>query len=277
MAVSPLDIFRAKKRDRQRLAMVSLYDAPSAVLCCDNGVDVLLVGDSLGNVILGNANFISVDMEDMVRHTAAVVRGVQQSTRPDVPVVADMPFGSFHGSADTIIRNGAALIQAGASAVKLEGAGTSALKAVDLLVQMGAPVMGHLGYTPQSALTLERVVHDKTADAARRLVTEAKRLEQAGCFALVLEVVRIEVAARITEEVGIATIGIGAGPHCDGQVLIWHELAGMKPSSYRFVKRYAETHTLLEQAARDYVREVQSGAFPTREHGWSMPEPDVRS
>ncbi|MDQ3813183.1 MAG: 3-methyl-2-oxobutanoate hydroxymethyltransferase [Armatimonadota bacterium] len=275
MAASPLDIFRTKKRDRQRLAMISLYDAPSARLCCDHDVDALLVGDSLGNIILGYDNTIPVTLVDMVRHTAAVVRGVKQSSCPAVPVIADLPFGSFHGDADTIIANGAALMQVGASGVKLEGAGTAALKAIDLLVQMGAPVMGHLGYTPQSALTFEKVVHDKTAPVAQRLLSEAKRLQQAGCFAIVLEVVRIELAARITDELKIPTIGIGSGPHCDGQVLIWHELAGLIPSSYRFVKRYAEAHSLLAQAAGDYVAEVHRGTFPTREHGWSMPEQEI--
>ncbi|HVF11134.1 MAG TPA: 3-methyl-2-oxobutanoate hydroxymethyltransferase [Abditibacteriaceae bacterium] len=270
MSVS-LQVFRAKKQRGERIAMVSLYDAPSAVLCCDANVDCLLVGDSMGNVILGYENTIPVTLEAMAHHAAAVARGVKSSTRPEVPVIADMPFGSWHGERDSTARHGAALMQAGAQGVKVEGASPHTLEAVRMLTQMGAPVMGHLGFTPQSTLIFESVVQGKTAAAAAQLLESAVRLQEAGCFAVVLEVVPVEVAAEITQQLQIPTIGIGAGPGCDGQVLVWHDLTGQTPGApWRFVKRYAEGHRVLSQAATGFVSQVHAGAFPTEEHGWPM-------
>lgn len=277
MSASAVRLFRGAKVRGERLAMVSLYDAPSAALCCDAGADVLLVGDSLGNVVLGYENTLSVTMGDMLHHTAAVARGVRSSTRPEVPVIGDLPFGSY-ASVDLATANGASLVRAGAHGVKLEGAGSGALAAIGALVEMGVPVMGHLGYTPQSSLRFDSVVQGKTGAAAARLLDEAIKLEDAGCSALVLEVVPAEVARRVTEEVGIPTIGIGAGPGCDGQVLVWHDLAGLTPGKpLRFVKRYAEAGALLAGAAEDFVDEVRSGAFPKPEHGWSMDEAELRA
>jgi 3-methyl-2-oxobutanoate hydroxymethyltransferase len=277
MSASAVRLFRGAKARGERLAMISLYDAPSAALCCDAGADVLLVGDSLGNVVLGYENTLSVTMDDMLHHTAAVARGVLSSTRPDVPVIGDLPFGGY-ASVDLATANGASLVRAGAHGVKLEGAGPGALAAIRALVEMGVPVMGHLGYTPQSSLRFESVVQGKTGEAATRLLEEARRLEDAGCSALVLEVVPAEVARRVTEELGIPTIGIGAGPGCDGQVLVWNDLAGLSPGkSLRFVKRYADANALLAGAAEDFVDEVRSGAFPKAEHGWSMDEAELRT
>lgn len=271
MAASPLHVFNQKKRHGQRLAVVSLYDAPSARLCCEAGVDALLVGDSMGNVILGYDNTLPVTIDDIRLHTGAVARGVKSSAQPGVPVIADLPFGSYHGSANSTARNGTLLMQAGAHALKVEGAGEGTLAAVKRLVEMGAPVMGHLGFTPQSALTFKETVQGKTAATAQHLFDAARRLEDAGCFGIVLEVMPLEVAERITAALSMPTIGIGAGPGCDGQVLVWHDLAGLSGGEpFRFVKRYANGHTLLAQAARDYVNEVHAGAFPTREHSWTM-------
>lgn len=267
-----LQIFRDAKTNRAPLAMVSLYDAPTAALCCDAGVDCLLVGDSMGNTILGLDGTVAVSMSDIAHHTAAVARGVRSSSRRDVPIVADLPFGSY-ASPEMAARNGAKLMRRGAHCLKLEGAGDSALKAVRVLVEMGAPVMGHIGFTPQSALHFAGALQGKTALDAARLLDEAKALERAGCCALVLEMMPSEVAQRITREVGIATIGIGAGAGCDGQVLVWHDLTGLSPGKpFRFARRYAQAHQLLLQAAREFVGEVHQGAFPTSSHSWQMPE-----
>ena len=255
--------------------MISLYDAPTAELCCDAGADCLLVGDSLGNVVLGYDRFIFATMEDMIRHTAAVARGAKRSTRPGVPVVADLPFGSYT-TVPEATENGAALMRAGAHAVKLEGAGPATLEAVGALVEMGAPVIGHLGFTPQSALRFSGVVQGKTAEAADGLLRDALALEEAGCSAVVLEAVTREVAERITKALSVATIGIGAGAGCDGQVLVLHDLVGLPGgASFRFVKRYADARALLAQATQGFVEEVHSGAFPVEEHGWSMPETEL--
>ena len=268
----PLQVFRDAKTNRSPIAMVSLYDAPTAALCCDAGVDILLVGDSMGNTILGLDNTVAVSMSDIAHHTEAVARGVRSSQRPQVPVVADLPFGSY-ATKKLAARNGAKLMRRGAHCVKLEGAGQSALEAVRVLIEMGAPVMGHIGYTPQSALHFAGALQGKTALDAARLLDEAKALESAGCCALLLEMMPYEVAQRITREMAIATVGIGAGASCDGQVLVWHDLTGLslgKP--FRFAKRYAEARELLLQAAREFVGEVHESEFPTAQHGWQMTE-----
>jgi 3-methyl-2-oxobutanoate hydroxymethyltransferase len=275
MAFSPLQVLTDAKTRGERIAMVSLYDAPTAEICSEAGVDCILVGDSLGNVILGYDDFLSVTMEDLLRHTAAVARGVKRSRRPEVPVVADLPFASY-ASPEQAAQNGANLVRAGAHGIKLEGAGPSALAAVRTLVEMGAPVVGHLGFTPQSSLRFSGVVQGKTAGAALRLFEEARELEAAGCMALVLEAVPSEVARHVTDELSIPTIGIGAGAGCDGQVLVWHDLVGLTPGKpLRFVKRYADSRALFSEAARSFADEVHSGAFPTEEHGWNMSEAEL--
>ena len=269
---SPIQVLHEAKTRGEPAAMISLYDAPTAELCCDAGADCLLVGDSLGNVVLGYDNFLSVTMEDMIRHTGAVARGARKSSRPGVPIVADLPFGSYTTVPDAT-ENGAALMRAGAHAVKLEGAGPTTLDAVRALIEMGAPVVGHLGFTPQSALRFSGVVQGKTAETAEGLLQDARALEEAGCSAVVLEAVTREVAELITKALSIPTVGIGAGGGCDGQVLVLHDLVGLsKGSSFRFVKRYADTRALLSEATRGFVEEVRSGAFPKEEHGWPMPE-----
>ncbi|HEY0074578.1 MAG TPA: 3-methyl-2-oxobutanoate hydroxymethyltransferase [Abditibacteriaceae bacterium] len=276
---SPLQIFSKKSRDASLspIAMISLYDAPTAALCCDAGADALLVGDSMGNVILGYDNTVSVDIEAIAHHTGAVVRGVKSSSRPDVPVIADLPFGSYHGSESEIVANATKLLKAGAIALKLEGAGERALRAIDLLLEMGVPVMGHIGFTPQSVLKFQTTVQGKTAPDAKRLMNEALSLEKAGCFGVVLEAMAQEVAAQITNKVQMATIGIGAGSDCDGQVLVWHDLAGLLPGKpFRFVRQYAKGHQVLLEAARSYVNEVKSKEFPSLENAWNMTDEERR-
>ena len=277
VTASPARLFAGAKERGEKLAMISLYDAPTAALCCDAGVDVILVGDSLGNVVLGHESTVSVTIEDMLRHTAAVARGARSSARPDVPIIADLPFGAY-ATVENATRNGAELMRAGAHGVKLEGAGDAALAAIRALDEMGVPVVGHLGYTPQSAFRFSGVVQGKTGAAASRLLEEAHRLEVAGCRTVVLEVVPVEVAQRVTQELSIPTIGIGAGVGCDGQVLVWHDLAGLTSGKpLRFVKRYADAHSLLAGAAEEFIEEVRSGAFPRPEHGWTMDEDELKS
>ncbi len=277
MMGSTTRLFREAKARDEKLAMISLYDAPSAALCCDAGVDVLLVGDSMGNVILGYENTLSVTMEEMLHHTAAVARGVQASSRPEVRIIGDLPFGGY-ASVELATRNGAALMRAGAHGVKLEGPGDAALSATRALVEMGVPVVGHLGFTPQSSLQFAGVVQGKTVAAASRLLREARALEEAGCCAIVLEIVPSEVARHLTEKLSIPTIGIGAGAGCDGQVLVWHDLAGLTPGKpLRFVKRYTDANEFLRGAAASFVEEVRSGAFPEPGHAWSMDEDELKS
>jgi 3-methyl-2-oxobutanoate hydroxymethyltransferase len=267
-----LHVLQQKKERGERIAMISLYDAPTAALSCEAGADVLLVGDSLGNVILGYDNTIPVTIEDMQRHTAAVMRGVKGSSRPQVPVVADLSFGSYHGDWNRIIENAVSLMQLGAHAVKLEGAGQSTLAAMETIVEMGAPVVGHLGFTPQSVLKFGRVVQGR-GNAAVEILDQAKAVEEAGAAMLVIEAVPIELAQEITSSLSIPVIGIGAGIGCDGQVLVWHDLVGFSSGrSPRFVKRYAQLHGTMLQATRQYVEEVQGGVFPGGEHSWTMSE-----
>ena len=256
--------------------MVSLYDAPSAALACEANVDLILVGDSLGNVILGYESPMRVTMDDMLHHTEAVARGVQDASRSNVPIIADLPFGSYT-NVRLATRNGADLVRAGAQALKIEGAGPSSVRAVRALTEMGVPVVGHLGFTPQSSLLFEGVVQGKTRAAASRLLEEAQRLEDAGCCSVVLEVVPSEVARRVTAELSASTIGIGAGPYCDGQVLVWHDLVGFTTGKlFRFVKRYAEAGTLLKEATEGFVGEVHSEAFPEAKHAWTMDEAELK-
>jgi 3-methyl-2-oxobutanoate hydroxymethyltransferase len=251
--------------------MISLYDAPSAALACEAGADALLVGDSMGNVILGYESTLHVTLEDMARHTGAVVRGAQSSSNPKVPVIADLPFGTCADEARAL-EAAIVLMQCGAHAVKLEGASTRNVNAMEALVQNGVPVMAHLGFTPQSALQKREVVQGRTAHAAEELLAAARRIEAAGCFGVVLETVALEVAEKVSEELSIPTIGIGAGPECDGQVLVWHDLIGLSPQTFRFVKPFADAREVLAQATRAYVEEVHAQTFPTAGHGWTMIE-----
>jgi 3-methyl-2-oxobutanoate hydroxymethyltransferase len=240
------------------LVMVTAYDAPTARLADAADVDLLLVGDSLAMVVLGYDDTLSVTVDDMVHHTAAVGR-----TAPRALVVADLPWMSYHVSVEDTVRNAARLIRAGATAVKLEG-GAKRLPMVRALVDAEIPVMGHLGLTPQSVHALGGFkVQGRRPEAADALVEDALALVDAGVFALVLEAVPAAVARRVTEAVPVPTIGIGAGPACDGQVLVLHDLLGLEDRVLpRFVRRYAALRTEGTAAVAAFAADVRSGAFP---------------
>ncbi|MGH3042853.1 MAG: 3-methyl-2-oxobutanoate hydroxymethyltransferase [Gaiellaceae bacterium] len=256
----------------QRIVMVTAYDYPSGRLADAAGIDLVLVGDSAAMTVLGHSTTVPATMEEMLILTRAVTRGAQRPL-----VIADMPFGSFQVSDEDAVRNAIRFVkEAGADAVKLEGAGPSLSRAA-ALVGAGIPVMGHLGLTPQSATMLGGFrAQGKTAEKARRLLEDAVALEAAGCFALVLEAVPAPVAARISERLAIPTIGIGSGAECHGQVLVLHDLLGLYTGrSPRFTKRYAEIGAEIKDALERFADDVRSGAFPTEEHTYAMPEEEL--
>jgi 3-methyl-2-oxobutanoate hydroxymethyltransferase len=261
------------KRRGQRFAMLTAYDYAVAKLLDAAGVPILLVGDSLGIVMLGYENTLGVTMDDMVRHTQAVVRGTKQAL-----IVGDLPFLSYQVSADEAVRNAGRLIQeGGAQAVKLEG-GMSVAGTVRRIVDCGIPVMGHIGLTPQSVHQLGGYkVQGRQVEVAARLMADAAALEKAGAFSLVLEGVPTALAARITARLSIPTIGIGAGPHCDGQVQVIHDLLGLFTDFVpRHARKYAELGEQIGQAVRQYATDVESGAFPTAKESFSMDERVLR-
>ncbi len=248
------------------LVMVTAYDAPGARLADAAGVDMLLVGDSLAMVVLGHPDTLSVTVDDMAHHTAAVARA-----EPEALVVADLPWLSYHVSTQDTICNAARLIRAGAQAVKLEG-GAGRVPMIEALVAAEIPVMGHVGLTPQSVHALGGFrVQGRTAEAAMQLVEGAKALEHAGCFAIVLEGVPADVAGLVTEAVGVPTIGIGAGVDCDGQVLVYHDLLGLQDDLHpRFVRRYAELGAATVDALGRFAADVRSGEFPSTQESYSL-------
>lgn len=241
------------------VVMVTAYDAPGARIAEAAGVDVLLVGDSVAMVVLGHDSTLAVTVDDMVHHTAAVARADTRCL-----VVADMPWMSYHVSAEDTVRNAAALVRAGAQAVKLEG-GSKRIPMVRSIVDAEIPVMGHLGLTPQSVNAFGGFkVQARQTEPARQLVDDAVALQEAGCFALVLEGIPIEVAAVVTGAVDIPTVGIGAGPHCDGQVLVFHDLLGFEDRiTPKFVRRYAELKADAVTAMSSWADDVRRGSFPS--------------
>jgi 3-methyl-2-oxobutanoate hydroxymethyltransferase len=270
----PLPELAELKRRGQRLVMVTAYDAPSGRLADAAGVELVLVGDSAAMVVLGHDSTVPATMDEMLILTRAVTRGARRPI-----VVADMPFGSFQISDEEALENAVRFVkEAGADAVKLEGAGPM-LSRVRTIVGAGIPVMGHIGLTPQSATMLGGFkAQGRTAEKAVRLLEDAHALEAAGCFSIVLEAVPAPVAARVTRELSIPTIGIGAGAACDGQVLVWHDLLGLyEGKSPRFVKRYADLATEIRRALETYVAEVQEGTFPQEQHTYSMPDEELRA
>ena len=248
------------------LVMVTAYDAPGARLAASAGVDMLLVGDSVAMVVLGYPDTLSVTIDDMVHHTAAVTRG-----EPDALVVADLPWLSYHVSAQDTIANAARLIRAGAQAVKLEG-GKLRVPMIEALVSTEIPVMGHLGLTPQSMHAMGGFrIQGRTAEAAFELVESAKALEHAGCFAIVLEGVPADVAGLVTASVDVPTIGIGAGPDCDGQVLVYHDILGLQDDLRpKFVRRYGDLGAATIDALGRFADDVRSGRFPSAEESYSL-------
>lgn len=265
-ALGTVDL-KKMKAESEPIAMVTAYDYPSAKLAEEAGADIIFVGDSLGMVVLGYDSTIPVTMEDMLHHTKAVARAATKSF-----VLADMPFASYHGSRDATLRNAARLMQEGrARAVKMEG-GAEIADTVRTCVQAGIPVMGHIGLTPQAVHQLGGYrVQGRKPEEARKLQEDARALEQAGVFAIVLEMVPEELAAGITEQLSVPTIGIGAGRGCDGQVLVFHDLLDYaSPVSARFVKRYARIGDNIRDGIRAYVREVKNRTFPSEEHVFHM-------
>ena len=269
MPVTLRDVQRMKDQG-ERIAMVTAYDYASARIADRAGVPLLLVGDSLGMVMHGHPTTLPVTLDDMVRHAAAVMRGAETAL-----VIGDLPFLTYASEADAVASARRLMQEAGVHAVKLEG-GAPVAASVRRLTELGVPVMGHLGFTPQSQHQLGLRVQGKAASDARRLVEDALRLQEAGAFAIVLELVPAQLAGAVTERLHIPTIGIGAGAGCSGQVQVWHDLLGLLDGkSRRHAKRYADIGAAIGSALGAYVDEVQSGAFPTAAQGSTMDEAEL--
>lgn len=261
--------FAEKRRKGEPISMLTAYDYPTARAVDEAGIDAILVGDSLAMVVLGHPNTLAVTMDEMLHHARAVSRGARRAL-----LLGDMPFMSYQADASEAVRNaGRFLQQAGMDAVKLEG-GHRYADTVRAIVRAGIPVQGHIGLTPQSVNTLGGFrVQGRTAAAARGLLEDALALEEAGCFSLVLESVPDRLGAHITEQLGIPTIGIGAGAGTSGQVLVVHDLLGLYDAlSPKFAKRYAELGASMTQAVEAFRADVETRAFPGREHGYAMAE-----
>ena len=261
--------YRQKKELGEPITMLTAYDYPTALSMDQAGIDSILVGDSLGMVVLGYENTLPVTMEEMLHHARAVARGAKSAL-----LVGDMPFMSYQVSVEEAVRNaGRFLKEAGMDAVKLEG-GRERADAIRAITGSGIPVMGHLGLTPQSIHQLGGFrAQGKTAQAAKRLVEDAHLLEEAGCFSIVLESVPARLAALISRQLAIPTIGIGAGAGCDGQVLVTHDLLGLFDRfTPKFVKKYADLHAEMQQAFSEYIHDVTTGSFPSAEHTVEMAE-----
>ncbi|ECL4257242.1 3-methyl-2-oxobutanoate hydroxymethyltransferase [Listeria monocytogenes] len=268
----PVDFF-AMKENGEKITMITAYDYPSAKNVEQAEADMILVGDSLGMVVLGYDSTVPVTMDDMIHHTKAVKRGA-----PDTFVVTDMPFMTYHGSVDEIIQNARKIIQeSGAHAVKLEGAGEVVNK-IARLTEAGAPVVAHLGLTPQSVgLTGSYKVRAKSAQEAQELMDNALAVEAAGAIALVLEAIPRQLAEKVSKALSIPTIGIGAGVETDGQVLVYHDIIGYGISRRaKFVKAYADIDERIEPALASYVKEVKAATFPEVKHSFTMAEEDLK-
>lgn len=266
------DIVR-RKQDGPPISSLTAYDYPWAKLIDQAGTDIILVGDSLGMVILGYNGTVAVTMEDMLHHSKAVARAVERAL-----IVTDMPFGSYNCSHSEAITNANRLLkEGGADAVKLEG-GTEMAKVAAAIVKAGIPVQGHVGLTPQTATNLGGFrVQGRDARAAQKLFEDARAMEDAGCFSVVLEAIPAPLAAHITKNLSIPTIGIGAGPDCDGQVLVMHDLLGLyERFTPKFVKQYAKLGESALQAIKAYNDEVACRSFPAAEHSFSMKEEELR-
>jgi 3-methyl-2-oxobutanoate hydroxymethyltransferase len=252
----------------RKLVMVTAYDSATARIADAAGVDIILVGDSVGNVCLGFENTLPVSMAMMNHHLEAVAR-----TRPCAFLMADMPYLSYHLSVEDTVRNAGGFLQRGAQAVKLEG-GAKRLPMIHALIDAEIPVMGHLGLTPQSVNPMGGFkVQGKQKSDALRLLEDAQKLQEAGCFGLLLEGIPADLAAKVTETVGIPTIGIGAGPHCSGQVLVFHDVLGLLPgTSPKFVRRYAKGFEDLRDALANWSEDVRGGGFPDGRESYTLPE-----
>ncbi len=261
-----LDISSRKNRGKMITALTA-YDYPWALLIDRAGIDIILVGDSLGMVVLGYDDTVAVTMDDMVHHTRAVTRAVKRSL-----VVGDMPFGSYNSSIEKAVENATRLIkEGGADSVKLEG-GINMAPVVEAIVKAGIPVQGHIGLTPQTVSALGGYkAQGKNADAARALIEDAGALEDAGCFSIVLEAVTAQIAEMVTEAVSIPTIGIGSGVHCDGQILVTHDMVGLFDRfTPKFVKQYVKINESINKAIISYKEDVETQKFPEKKHAFTI-------
>ena len=258
--------FKQAKAAGEKLTMLTAYDYTTARLVDEAGVNSILVGDSLGNVILGYEDTLSVTVEDMIHHSAAVARAAKNAL-----VICDMPFMSYEVSVEEALKNAGRLMKEGrANAVKLEG-GAEYAPQIRAMVNAGIPVCGHLGLTPQSVNVFGgNKVQGKSEEAAKKLINDAKALEEAGAFAVVLECVPAALAAIVTKKIGIPTIGIGAGADCDGQVLVYQDMLAMSGFCPKFCKQYASVGEIMTTAFKQYIGEVQSGVFPAEENTFSI-------
>jgi 3-methyl-2-oxobutanoate hydroxymethyltransferase len=255
-----------KKSAGQKIVALTAYDFPTALILEEAGVDIILVGDSLGMVVLGYENTIPVTMDEMIHHTKAVTRAVRRAL-----VIGDMPYFSFHQTEHLTMANASRFLkEAGARAIKIEGASKRRLKLIAAMVEAEIPVMGHVGLTPQSIHHLGQFkVKGKESEEARRICADALALERAGVFSIILECIPQDLARRITEKLKIPTIGIGAGPYCDGQILVFHDLVGYSTGYIpKFVKRYADLQSVIGQAVEKYSEDVRRGVFPDETHSY---------
>ncbi len=267
MARITTTVLKDKKLKNEKISMLTAYDYSLASMVDAAGIDMILVGDSLGNVVLGYENTLSVTMDDMIHHTKAVVRGTKNAM-----VVGDMPFLSYHVSVKEAVRNAGRFIQeAGAQSVKLEG-GVERVDTIKAILDAQIPVVGHIGLTPQSVNQFGGFkVQGKDLESAQRIIQDAKALETAGVFSIVLEGVPTKLAKRITEELSVPTIGIGAGQYCDGQVLVINDMLGMFTGHIpKFVKKFVNLQPLIMEAFKQYKEEVEAGTFPAEEHGFTI-------
>ena len=258
--------FAKKKASGEKITMLTAYDHPMARIIDSAGIDAILVGDSVGMVVLGYDSTVKVTMREMIHHAKAVTRGVERAF-----VIADMPFMSYQPSDETAVRNaGRFLKEAACDAVKIELGGEMARRA-GAIVSAGIPVVGHIGLTPQSSSKIGGYrVQGREAEDARKIMSDAVLLEKAGCFALILECIPSELARDVTSKIGIPTIGIGAGPYCDGQVLVTHDIIGYFDKFLpKFAKRYANVGNIIKEAADSFKKDIETGVFPDKDHSFS--------
>jgi 3-methyl-2-oxobutanoate hydroxymethyltransferase len=269
--ITPVDI-QAMKKEGKKITMLTAYDYPMALLEDRAGIDIILVGDSVGMTVLGYQNTLPVTMDEMIHHTKAVIRGAKYAL-----IIGDMPFMSYNTSErDAILNAGRFMKEAGADAVKLEG-GVTVKDIVKALVKAGIPVMGHIGLTPQTISMLGGFkVQGKDAEGAQKIIDDALQLEDAGAFSVLLEAVPAPIAKRITERLNVPTIGIGAGVHCDGQVLVVHDMLGLFDRfTPKFAKKYVNLSELMLKAFESYREEVSKGTFPTDQHSFHIDEKEL--
>jgi len=261
------------KRKGEKIAMVTAYDYPTALLADNAGVDIILVGDSVGMVVLGYKSTVPVTLEEIIHHSKAVVRGVSRAM-----VISDMPYLSYQVSVEEAMRNAGRLIkETGVEAVKIEGGKEMANIVEALVKKLGIPVMGHIGLTPQrAAISNGYKLQGKDAKSAKEIIEDAFALEEAGAFAILFEFTAAEVAKIITEKLSIPTIGIGSGPYCDGQVLVLHDILGLYKSVPKFAKKYVDLNEIISNALKTYVEDVRSCRFPAKEHTFYMKEGEYK-